>query len=64
MIAPVLEAALTVAFGSLAGGLTNSIAIWMLFHPYEPPTVGGRELQLFQGAIPKHRGRLARAMGR
>ncbi|MFO7894879.1 MAG: DUF445 family protein [Longimicrobiales bacterium] len=63
MITPALEAALTVAFGSLAGGVTNSVAIWMLFHPYEPPTVGKRRLRLFQGAIPKNRERLARAMG-
>ncbi|MFW5947461.1 MAG: DUF445 family protein [Gemmatimonadota bacterium] len=64
MISPVLEVALTVAFGSLAGGLTNSVAIWMLFHPYEPPTVGRFRLGFFQGAIPKNRDRLARAMGR
>lgn len=63
-LAPVLEATLTVAFGSLAGGVTNTVAIWMLFHPYEPPRVGRLRLHLFQGAIPKNRGRLARAMGR
>jgi uncharacterized membrane-anchored protein YjiN (DUF445 family) len=59
-----LEAALTVAFGSLAGGLTNTVAIWMLFHPYEPPRVRGRAVRWLQGAIPKNRERLARAMGR
>lgn len=64
LVAPVLEAALTVAFGSLAGGLTNTVAIWMLFHPYEPPRLGGTRFGLFQGAIPKNRARLARAMGR
>ena len=64
IISPFLEAALTVAFGSIAGGVTNSIAIWMLFHPYEAPRVGGRRLPLLQGAIPKNRERLARAMGR
>ncbi len=58
------QAALTVAFGSLAGGLTNTIAIWMLFHPYEPPRLGGRRIRWLQGAIPKNRERLARAMGR
>ncbi len=63
MIAPALEAALTVAFGSLAGGVTNSVAIWMLFHPYEPPRIGKRPVRFFQGAIPKNRERLARAMG-
>jgi uncharacterized membrane protein YheB (UPF0754 family) len=64
LIAPALEAALTVAFGSLAGGVTNTVAIWMLFHPYEPPRMGRVRLPLVQGAIPKNRTRLARAMGR
>jgi uncharacterized membrane protein YheB (UPF0754 family) len=59
-----LQGALTVAFASLAGGVTNTVAIWMLFHPYEPPRVGGRTLRLIQGAIPKNRERLASAMGR
>jgi uncharacterized membrane protein YheB (UPF0754 family) len=64
IVSPLLEAALTVGFGSLAGGLTNTVAIWMLFHPYEPPRLGGRPLHIVQGAIPKNRERLARAMGR
>jgi uncharacterized membrane protein YheB (UPF0754 family) len=62
--APLLQATLTVAFASLAGGITNTVAIWMLFHPYEPPRVGKRTLRLLQGAIPKNRQRLAAAMGR
>jgi uncharacterized membrane protein YheB (UPF0754 family) len=64
VISPLVEAALTVAFGALAGGLTNTVAIWMLFHPYEPPRLGSRRVRLIQGAIPKNRERLARAMGR
>ncbi len=59
-----LQALLTVTFGAIAGGVTNSVAIWMLFHPYEPPRIGRRELRLLQGAIPKNKDRLARAMGR
>ena len=53
-----------VVFGALAGGLTNTVAIWMLFHPYEPPKIFGRRLTLFQGAIPKNQARLAAAVGR
>ncbi|MEJ2503906.1 MAG: DUF445 family protein [Gemmatimonadota bacterium] len=64
IVSPLLEAALTVGFGALAGGLTNTVAIWMLFHPYEPPRVGRWRPGWLQGAIPKNRGRLARAMGR
>ncbi len=56
-----LAALLTVGVGALSGGLTNAIAIWMLFHPHEP-----RRLPLFrlQGAIPKNKARLARSIGR
>jgi uncharacterized membrane protein YheB (UPF0754 family) len=61
---PFLQAAVTVAFASLAGGVTNSVAIWMLFHPYEPPRLGRRTIRFMQGAIPKNRERLAAAMGR
>jgi uncharacterized membrane protein YheB (UPF0754 family) len=55
---------LTVGFGALAGGTTNAIAVWMLFHPYEPPTLMGRTFNRLQGAIPKNKSRLAVAMGR
>ena len=58
------RALITIAFGALAGGLTNSVAIWMLFHPYEAPRVGSRDLKMLQGAIPKNQPRLAAAVGR
>jgi uncharacterized membrane protein YheB (UPF0754 family) len=56
-----LRAALTVFFGALAGGLTNAVAISMLFHPYEPR--GPWRLKL-HGAIPKNKARLAKTIGR
>ena len=59
-----IRALITIAFGAMAGGLTNSIAIWMLFHPYEAPRLGKRELKALQGAIPKNQNRLAAAVGR
>ena len=55
-----IRALIAIGFGSLAGGLTNSVAIWMLFHPYEPP----RGVKMLQGAIPKNQARLASAVGR
>ena len=55
---------LTVVFGAMAGGLTNSIAIWWLFHPYDTPRLGKRDFKLLQGAIPKNQARLAAAIGR
>jgi uncharacterized membrane protein YheB (UPF0754 family) len=57
------QALATVFFGALAGGLTNSVAIWMLFHPYEPPSLGRRRLDFLQGAIPKNKARLAGRIG-
>ena len=59
-----IRALITILFGAMAGGLTNSIAIWMLFHPYEPPRLGKRPLKMLQGAIPKNQARLATAIGR
>lgn len=60
-----LWAGITIVFGALTGGLTNTIAIWMLFHPYEAPKVFGRwQLKFLQGAVPKNQPRLASAIGR
>ena len=60
-----VRALITIGFGALAGGLTNSVAIWMLFHPYEPPKLFGRwRIGFFQGAVPKNQPRLAAAIGR
>ena len=61
----VVQALITIGFGALAGGLTNTVAIWMLFHPYEPPKLFGRwPIRSFQGAVPKSQARLAAAIGR
>jgi uncharacterized membrane protein YheB (UPF0754 family) len=59
-----IRSLITILFGAMAGGLTNSIAIWMLFHPYESPRLGKRPLKMLQGAIPKNQARLAAAIGR
>ncbi|HEX6132963.1 MAG TPA: DUF445 family protein [Longimicrobiales bacterium] len=59
-----LRSLLTIVFGAIAGGTTNAVAVWMLFHPYEPPRILGHRLRLLQGAIPKNTHRLAAAMGR
>ncbi|HSW28423.1 MAG TPA: DUF445 family protein [Longimicrobiales bacterium] len=55
---------IAVGFGALSGGLTNQVAIWMLFHPYEPPRIGRWKIGFFQGAVPKNQPRLAAAIGR
>ncbi len=64
MTPELLRALLTVAFGSLAGGITNTVAVWMLFHPYKPVRVGSVRLPFLHGAIPKNQDRLAAAVGR
>lgn len=60
----VVQALVTILFGALAGGLTNTVAVWMLFHPYDPPRIGRFRLSFLHGAIPKNQGRLADAIGR
>ncbi len=51
------ELLLNVVVGTVAGGVTNAIAVWMLFHPYE-------KRYGFHGAIPKNKARLAKSIGR
>ena len=56
-----IQAAVTIGVGAISGGITNAVAIWMLFHPYEPRGLGPFRIQ---GAIPKNKARLARSIGR
>ncbi len=60
----ILRAIVTILSGALAGGLTNTVAIWMLFHPYRPPRLWRWRIRLLQGAVPKNQARLAGAIGR
>lgn len=53
---------LPILIGVTAGFLTNAIAIWMLFHPYEPIRILGVRV-LPMGAIPKEMDRIARRIG-
>jgi len=56
-----LQGFVTVMVGAVSGGVTNAVAVWMLFHPYEPRGLGRWKLQ---GAIPKNKGRLAKSIGK
>lgn len=49
--------------GAIIGGLTNSIAIKMLFRPYEPKYIGRWRLPFTPGLIPKRREELAIQLG-
>jgi uncharacterized membrane protein YheB (UPF0754 family) len=56
------EWALPLVIGVTAGFTTNAIAIWMLFHPYEPVYIGPVRV-MPKGAIPKEIDRIAKRIG-
>ncbi|WP_053220456.1 DUF445 domain-containing protein [Virgibacillus senegalensis] len=53
-----------ILIGAIIGGLTNSLAIKMLFRPYEAKYIGSWKLPFTPGLIPKRREELARQLGR
>jgi uncharacterized membrane protein YheB (UPF0754 family) len=54
---PWIQFGIHVFVGTAAGGLSDTVAVWMLFNP-KKKSFG------FQGAIPKNQARLARSLGR
>ncbi|ANU12271.1 hypothetical protein BBH88_15875 [Planococcus antarcticus DSM 14505] len=50
--------------GALIGGVTNHLAIKMLFWPYEAKYIGKMRVPLTPGLIPKRRDELSRQLGR
>src|SRR2546430_16322816 len=56
-----LQGLVTIFVGALSGGITNAVAVWMLFHPYQLRGVGPFNLQ---GATPKNKARLAKSIGK
>ena len=56
-----LQGLVTIGVGAVSGGITNAVAIWMLFHPHESRGIGPLRLQ---GAIPKNKSRLAKSIGK
>ncbi len=50
--------------GALIGGMTNHLAIKMLFWPYEAKYIGKFRLPFAPGLIPKRRDELSRQLGR
>ncbi|ENH95721.1 hypothetical protein J416_14732 [Gracilibacillus halophilus YIM-C55.5] len=49
--------------GAIIGGVTNSLAIKMLFRPYEAKYLGGWKVPFTPGVIPKRRDLLAKQLG-
>ncbi len=52
-----LQFGIQVAIGTIAGGFSDTVAVWMLFRPR-------RRILGFQGAIPKNQERLAKSIGK
>ncbi|SDJ89160.1 DUF445 domain-containing protein [Sediminibacillus albus] len=60
----ILMVLMMIVIGAVIGGLTNSLAIKMLFRPYEPKYIGNWKLPFTPGLIPKRRDELARQLGK
>ncbi len=56
--------AFMVLIGAAIGGLTNFLAIRMLFRPYKPIYIGKKRLPFTPGLIPKRQGELATQIGK
>lgn len=54
---------ISIAIGALIGGLTNLLAIVMLFRPHRAWKIGSWPLPMTPGLIPKRRAELARQLG-
>lgn len=50
--------------GAVIGGVTNHLAIKMLFHPYEAKYIFGKRIPFTPGLIPKRRDELAVQLGK
>ncbi|MDQ0299887.1 uncharacterized membrane protein YheB (UPF0754 family) [Salibacterium salarium] len=55
---------LMIIIGAVIGGVTNSLAIKMLFRPYRPVYLGKWRLPFTPGLIPKRRDEMAEQMGK
>jgi uncharacterized membrane protein YheB (UPF0754 family) len=53
-----------IVVGAAIGGITNHLAIKMLFHPYKPLYLFGKRIPFTPGLIPKRRQELANQMGK
>ncbi|WP_084138872.1 DUF445 domain-containing protein [Halalkalibacter okhensis] len=56
--------AFMVIIGAIIGGLTNSLAIKMLFRPYKEVRIGSWRVPFTPGLIPKRHDELARQLGK
>jgi uncharacterized membrane protein YheB (UPF0754 family) len=54
----------TVIVAALIGGITNHLAIKMLFHPRNPIYIANKRLWFTPGIIPKRKSEIAKSLGR
>ena len=54
---------ISIGIGAVIGGLTNFIAITMLFRPYKPLYLGSWKLPFTPGVIPKRQEEIANQLG-
>lgn len=59
-----MEMVTLIIIGAVIGGVTNSLAIKMLFRPYRPIYLGSWRLPFTPGLIPKRRDELANQLGK
>jgi uncharacterized membrane protein YheB (UPF0754 family) len=59
-----IEILFMVIVGAVIGGITNLIAIRMLFRPYKAVYLFGKQLPFTPGLIPKRQGELAHQLGK
>jgi uncharacterized membrane protein YheB (UPF0754 family) len=60
----ILTIAMMAVIGAIIGGITNHLAIKMLFRPHEARYIGNWHVPFTPGLIPKRRDELARQFGR
>jgi uncharacterized membrane protein YheB (UPF0754 family) len=56
-----VEMIFTVVVATLAGGMTDTVSIFLLFRPHEPKGIGRFRIQ---GALPKNKARLAKSIAK
>ncbi|MGI8314536.1 DUF445 domain-containing protein [Halobacillus mangrovi] len=61
---PVILILMMIIIGAMIGGVTNSLAIKMLFRPYRAIYIGKYRLPFTPGLIPKRQQELARQLGK
>ncbi|WP_117170814.1 DUF445 family protein [Paraliobacillus sediminis] len=63
-MSPVVIVIIMIGIGALIGGITNSLAIKMLFRPHEAKYIGTFKIPFTPGLIPKRKEELAKQLGK